>query len=366
MTDPLLGLRALTVGAASGLLILASTISPADASSTTWQVPHCGAVSGAVGGVSFTRSDGHQITPTDDTLGAVTYSHVGAFGTPNALVALSKNTIWRSDDAGCTWTAIASPKQLAQYDVVASDDVAYAYGVHEQEVYRIQGSTVTSMMGPVSQDGLVTMHVDAADPDSLRAVSSSGAVFDSADGGHTWMPIGVPPTTDGYVYDASIDSGDADHIVVGAGWEGYVTFDGGQTWTPMSGNGPAHTNVFSVAISPADSSTVWIEGYDLTLSGNGARNIWRSDDGGLTYRQIIDGTEVTLYNGTSLWPSPADTDVLYFEFGTWFGGYGTYLYRLDDARQTVTSTHSGYDGIDSLVFSPADPTVMYLGLSEER
>ncbi len=110
--------------------------------------------------------------------------------------------------------------------------------------------------------------------------------------------------------------------------------------------------------------TVWVEGYDLGQTTNGARHIWRSVDGGLHYWPVLDGNEVILYNGNQLWPSPTDADVLYFEYGTYFGGFGTNLYRYDDARESVSYTHSSFDGINSLSFSPADPTVMYLGLSE--
>jgi hypothetical protein len=73
---------------------------------------------------------------------------------------------------------------------------------------------------------------------------------------------------------------------------------------------------------------------------------------------------VISYNGNNLWPSPTDADVLYFEYGTYFASFGTNLYRYDDARESVTYTRSSFDGIDSLSFNPADPTVMYLGLSE--
>lgn len=365
-----LGLRTLTVGVAAGVLALPLSLSaPAlsiEDGATSWHAPRCGSVSGAMGALSFTRNDGSRIVSTTDAITPVSYTHLAALSTPNLLIGVSKDTIWSSSDAGCSWTSLASPKNLSQYDVATSGDIAWVYGINDQELFRVQGHRVTTVLGPVEYDGVAGFWTDPSAPDHLRVVDKDGQIHDSTDGGATWTKIGVPATSPYWAYTAAIDPTNPDHIVVGAIDEGFVTFDGGGTWTAMDGNGTGHANVFSVAYSPVDSSTVWIEGYDMTVNGNGARKIWRSDDGGRTFTQELDGTQVTLVNGTDLWPSPADRDVLYFAFGTWFGNYGTDLYRYSAASGTVSSTHSGYDGIDSLVFSPANPNVMYLGLSEER
>lgn len=129
--------------------------------------------------------------------------------------------------------------------------------------------------------------------------------------------------------------------------------------------------MFSVEISPADSSTVWAEGYDQDRSGNAARRIYRSADGGKAFTGLLDGEDVMLVNGTDLYPSPTDPNVLYFQYGTWYGGFGTNLYRYTTAlnvssHERLRFSHNDYDGIDSIVFNPADPRVLYLGLSEVR
>lgn len=126
-------------------------------------------------------------------------------------------------------------------------------------------------------------------------------------------------------------------------------------------------NVFRVAIAPKDPDTVWAEGYDLSMPGgtNRARHIWRSADGGRTYQPVLNGWEANLYNGTRMWPSPVDTEVVFFEFSSSFGGYGTDLYRYDAGTDLLSNAHNSHDGIHSVAFHPADPTVMYLGLTEE-
>lgn len=61
--------------------------------------------------------------------------------------------------------------------------------------------------------------------------------------------------------------------------------------------------MFSAEISTVDSSIVWAEGYDQDRSGNAARRIYRSADGGRTFTGMLDGLEVTLMNGTDLYPA---------------------------------------------------------------
>jgi hypothetical protein len=346
----------------------AAEVPAASAADDGWHVPRCGEVAGAP--ISFTWSDGTQLAKALHPV-AVTYTHLAALDEPNALVAITSQSILRSTDAGCTWQELARPGYpgfLSQYDVAASGDVAYVYGINDQPVYRVSGTDVAELAGPVAGDGSTGFAIDPADPNHVVAVDKSGQLHRSDDGGATWAAMGVPAAGGQFAYDAAIDPADLEHVVVGTMSQGtWVTFDGGTTWRPSAGIGAkGRSNGFSVAVSPADSATVWVEGYDLSQDGNGARHIWLSKDGGASFVPVLDGNRVTLFNGTPLWPSPDDADVLYFDFGTWFGNYGTDLYRYDAATQGVTVNHNSYDDVSSVAFSPANPRVMYLGLVEER
>ncbi|MGH3446471.1 MAG: WD40/YVTN/BNR-like repeat-containing protein [Nocardioidaceae bacterium] len=339
-----------------------------------WHAPRCEEVDGD-GALSFTTDAGKTITPTTGRPTPVSYTHVAALTTPNALVGTTKHLVELSTDAGCSWHPIAKvDDNLSQYDVTAgASGSAYVYGIHRQTVYVFDDGQVGEVNGPVEGDGVAGFAADGDVAGLVRAVDEDGQVYESNNGGATWTTIGHPPTAmRWWAYQAAIDPHNLDHIVLGAGDLSFVTFDGGQTWQVMRGLSEGkRTNVFSVAISPADSSVVWAEGYDLSQSHNGARHIWRSTDGGRTFTSILDGTDATLYNGTRMHPSPVDPNVVYFTYGTWFGGFGTNLYRLDISpdvshKAALTYTHNGYDGISSIEFSPADPRVMYLGLEEER
>lgn len=352
--------------AATGVASL-SVATPATAGG--WHLPRCGVVKGD-GSVTITRTDGAVLDPTKTGLTPVTYTKLAALSAPNTLVAISKTSIQRSTDAGCSWHQIAETKQdLAAYDIAAGPrGTAYAYGINDQPIYRAQGESVTTVAGPIPDDGVVGLAVDPGDARALRAVSKAGQIYDSVDGGATWAPVGAPVGNDQFLYQAAIDPADRDHVVVGTMSSGsMVTFDGGRSWTRSSGVGAAAgANGFSVTFSPADPRTVWLEGYDLSRDDNSARQIWRSTDGGRSFVSMLDGTQASLVNGTRMWPSPVDPDVLYFEFGTWWSGHGTDLYRFDASTGRLTSQHNNHDGIGGVAFNTADPRVMYLGLFEER
>jgi photosystem II stability/assembly factor-like uncharacterized protein len=272
-----------------------------------WNVPHCDTVYGD-GSVTITTSDGAVLAPTKSQLRPVTYAKVAVLQQPNTLIAIGKQSIQRSSDAGCSWQQIDKS------------------------------------------------------PDYLRGVAGDGQVFDSADDGLSWKRVGQPVARDLFVYNAVIDPKNPSHIVIGVMSDGgYATFDGGRTWARSKA--VERVNAFSLAISPVNPSVVWLEGYDRDEA---TRYIWQSDDGGLKFRPVLDSSQATLYNGNKMWPSPVDADLLYFAYGTSFANYGSDLYRFRPSTGELSKQHNKHDGIPGLAFNPADPSVLYLGLAEEH
>lgn len=347
----------------AGVVVLTSVFAlPAAAASEPgwfWNPPHCDTVYGD-GSVTITRSDGAELAPTTEKLRPVTYAKVAALQEPNVLIAIGRQSIQRSHDAGCSWQQLdKAPDDLATYDVAPGPaDTAYVYSVNDPPIHRVKGTQVSTVAGPVEGGGLSAF---AALPGRLRVVAGDGQLYDSTDDGVSWQRIGVPAARDLFVYNAVIDPRDPGHIVIGVMSEGvFVTFDAGRTW--HHSDPVTRVNAFSLAISPADPSIVWMEGYDPVT----ARHIWLSKDGGLKFEPVLDGSRATLYNGNEMWASPVDPDLLYFSYGTSFAGYGADLYRFRPSTGELTKQHNNHDGIPSLAFNPADPSVLYLGLAEER
>ena len=207
-----------------------------------------------------------------------------------------------------------------------------------------------------------------ADPRDTREALESGHIY--PDSGQ-----GTDPLSDGGGATVAFDPSDPDHAVFGdEGFGASVTFDSGKTWAQAAGlsinpadragsNKGAYLNVFSVAFSPVDPSVVWAEGsLSPDVYTTGPLQLYRSEDGGRSFAWVFDNSSDTpLHMWTVLAPHPTERDILY-----WSGSVATgdALFRYDHASSAIVShVYTDFNQIDAIEFSPADPTVMYLGAS---
>ena len=326
-----------------------------------WAAPACASVAGT-GAVTFTLDEGTTLAPTQGTLSGIAYTYgLAALDIPNTLLAEHKGDLLRSEDAGCSWTKIGTLAGGLFRITPGHGGLAYAWVENGAGFYRIENGAPTLLSTPAQN--IVGLGVDPIDGKHLRVGDSTGAVHDSADGGATWTKQSTVPAQGLFLgYRFAFDPADLDHILFGQSTGGaWVTTDGA-AWKQSTGLG-ASANTFSIVVSPVDSNLVWAESLEL---GPDTRHLYRSTDGGASFDAVVtESAEVTLINGTLLAPHAANPDILYFVFGTSFQNYGTDLYRYDHATATVTKTHNSYDEISSIAPSPADPSILYLGLTSE-
>ncbi|HEX6352684.1 hypothetical protein [Actinophytocola sp.] len=359
---------------AIAIALVLGLAAPADAETRAhWQPPRCGVVDGD-GAISFTRDAGRTITPTTNDPRPLQY----VFGVvpqakANTLLAVdSRGTVQTSADAGCSWRVLGRVTGLDVPRLTAGPGAeAYVWDQNGPALYRVDGTAVTALP-PVDDTGagVAALAVDPYLPRHVRVVLTDGTVRDSHDAGRSFRTTAAPVRPDLFVYSAAIDPLNPWHITIGTMSEGvYTTWTGGRQWRQASLG--ARVNAFSVAMSPTNPLVVWVQGIDLAENAAGVpsegRHIYRSTDGGRTFRVAVDHKpgQVTLVNGTLLAPGP-DPNVLYFVFGTSFANYGTDLFRYDAHRDRLSLWHNDYDGIKSIAFNPRDPRVMYLGFAVER
>lgn len=308
---------------------------------------------------------------------------IAALKKPNHLLAEYERTIYHSSDAGCTWRVLGQvPGNFTTVTemVPAGLTDVYAYneiGSIRDRIYYIDADLyLIQRRGYLPKDSrydnrsqeIIELWVDPANIEHLRLVTKCGTIYDSFDGGYTFEQTGNR-LNEG-IYDASIETTNPDHIIVGALHSGiWYSFDGGQTWLRASGLAPAEidVNVFYVNQSHLDSDIVYAMGLRMYNDKSSEHFIYRSNNGGKSFHVALDGNDgPVLTNGTELFLHPYDPDRVYFSWGylIW-GQHNTWIYELNCKNHQIrTLEKPEYCGVWEIRFNPADPEILYLGLDK--
>ncbi|HEX4486964.1 MAG TPA: transcriptional regulator [Terriglobales bacterium] len=167
-----------------------------------------------------------------------------------------------------------------------------------------------AVLGPDGGDVRSFTH-DPGNPDHIYLGTSTGSIFQSTDGGHSWARF-THLGTDGYVLDhIAIDPKNVQNVYAAA-WsvenqqagDLFRSHDGGKSWQALPGMHGKSIRAFSLA--PSDSS-VMIAG---ALDG-----VYRSKDGGENWERISSSMQNEIKNIESIAVDPKDPNVVYA--GTW-------------------------------------------------
>jgi photosystem II stability/assembly factor-like uncharacterized protein len=195
---------------------------------------------------------------------------------PNSFYfGASGGGVWRTDDAGQTWTSL--------FDQGGSSAI---------------GAIAIAPSNPE------TIYAGGGQPEPRYDVQSGRGIYKSIDGGKTWTDLGLADTR--YVGRIWISPTDPNTIVVAAVGHFfgesdargiYRSTDGGNTWThPVAPGG--FTGANDVVSDPANPRTLFAstwearqwpwQSYFTEISGPGS-GVWRSDDEGVHWRRLSGG-----------------------------------------------------------------------------
>lgn len=233
-------------------------------------------------------------------------------------------------------------------------------------------------IGPAVVSGRVLdIAVSPRDKSTWFVVTAYGGVFKTSNAGTTFSPVLDNAGTPSFGC-VTIDAKNPLNVWVGSGennsqrsvgWgDGvYKSTDGGKTFTNVGLKASEH--IGQIAVDPRNSNVVFVAAQGPLWAPGGDRGLYKSTDGGKTWKRTLNVDEWTGANEVRF--DPRDPDVLYCTTyqrhrKTWTlidGGPGSAIYKSTDGGETWNKLTNGLPTEDmgriGLTISPAAPEVVY-------
>ncbi len=243
------------------------------------------------------------------------------------------------------------------------------------------GSTFSGLkfrsLGPALTSGRIAdLAVHPGDRSTWYVAAAYGGVWKTTNAGTSWKPVfdGQGTSSIGCV---TLDPRHPITVWVGTGennsqrsvgWgDGvYRSDDGGRSWTNLGLK--ASGSIGMVRVHPEDSKTVFVAAFGPLWSPGGDRGVYKTTDGGKSWRRVLAVDEWTGANEVHF--DPRDPNVLYAATyqrhrKVWTllnGGPGSGLWKSTDAGETWTRLKNGLPSGDmgriGLTVSPHEPGVI--------
>ncbi|HEX9669188.1 MAG TPA: hypothetical protein VGC93_06845, partial [Thermoanaerobaculia bacterium] len=258
------------------------------------------------------------------------------------ILAATSQGIWASTDDGFTWSALPgrgmhqNPVAFLRLD---PHDRRHLLVRSFDDVWSSRGGFATFARVPaLSNRELAVLEFDPFTPERIVAVTSralygSRRLFESRDGGATWQPLGLPPAETSAV--AFVNP----HVLVAAaGATLQRSRDGGMTWRRTFVGTPTDERGWFIfgrlLVDPLRPNVVYATGRDCYLHAGCPPTLYRSDDGGISWRLWRAGVAVAQ-------PDPSRPGVVYVPSGA------DLLRTRDDGAtfQTIGRVSSGFSAL---------------------
>ncbi len=209
-------------------------------------------------------------------------------------VAVASGGVWKTTNAGTTWTPI--------FD----NEASYSIGAIA-----------------IDPKNFLTVWVGTGENNSQRSVAWGSGLYKSDDGGRSWRNVGLK--TSEHIGRIAIDPKDSNIVYVasqgplwGPGGERglFKTTDGGKTWKSIL-NISENTGVTDVVIDPNDPNTLYCASYQrrrhrwTLINGGPESAIYKSTDAGATWNKLRAGLPTVELGRVGLAISPVDSNVIY-------------------------------------------------------
>jgi photosystem II stability/assembly factor-like uncharacterized protein len=220
----------------------------------------------------------------------------------NAQTTKPSPTTTRSKSSSGT----ATRSLAAKMPYMASVDSSLFRGMSYRLAGSARGGRVTTVTGVPSEPRTFFMGV------------ASGGLFKTTDGGTTWTPISDGKIPVGSMGSIAVADNDPNIIYVGTGSNGvrsnvstgrgvYKTTDGGKTFSFAGLYNVGQ--IGAVRIHPTNPNIVWVAAYGDIFKPNVDRGIFKTTDGGKSWRKTLYVSDST--GGMDLEVNPANPNIVY-------------------------------------------------------
>lgn len=240
-------------------------------------------------------------------------------------------------------------------------------------------------IGPAFMSGRVAdIAINPTNQNTWYVAEGSSGVWKTTNSGTTWTPltdkesffstgcITIDPTNPNTIWLGSGENVGGRHVSVGHGI--FVSYDGGEHWLNKGLKKSEH--ISKIIVNSKNSQEIWVASQGPLWSSGGERGLYKSTDGGTTWKLVLSSNEWT--GVTDIVIDPRDEKLLYA--ATWQrhrniaayigGGEGTSLYKSIDGGETWNKLKNGLPkgemGKIGLTISPINPDVLYAAIELER
>ena len=240
-------------------------------------------------------------------------------------------------------------------------------------------------IGPAFMSGRIAdIAIDPKNENVWYVAVGSGGVWKTENAGTTWMPltdnmpfystgcITIDPHNNSSIWLGTGENVGGRHVGIGHGV--YHSKDGGKSWKDMGLKKSEH--ISKIIVHPEDPNTLWVASQGPLWSPGGERGLFKTTDGGKTWKNTLDINEWT--GVTDLVIDPTNPDILYA--ASWQkhrnvaaligGGPGTSLYKSVNGGDSWSKIDKGLPGSNKgkigLAISPMQPNVLYAAVELDK
>ncbi len=202
---------------------------------------------------------------------------------PKVLMAATSNGLYRTADAGVTWTQIWA---TSTYDVeFQHNDGKIAYATTTKVNKSTDAGVTFAALTASCAGSRYNIEVSKSNPKVLYTLCTTGTVQKSTDAGATWSTTTAPGVTlYGYYDNVLAVSPISDKIVYVAGFNMRKSIDGGATWAAVPTAG--HVDNHCIEFFPGSSATI--------LCGNDG-GLFKTTNSGTSWTSLNKGLAITQF-----------------------------------------------------------------------